>query len=127
MDAGLVYNTWPKMADRWIPDHLFPLSPTWKNFFENATTAQFDHRIMGKLTAGAILGIWAFSRRLPLPPRARMASNALAGMALIQVGLGVATLLTYVPVHLAASHQAGSLVLLSFAVWLTHELKHLPK
>lgn len=47
-----------------------------------------------------------------------------------QVGLGIATLLTYVPTPLAASHQSGSLVLLSLAIWLTHEiklLKYIPK
>lgn len=45
----------------------------------------------------------------------------------LQVILGITTLLTYVPVSLAASHQAGSLMTLSTAVWLTHELKRLPK
>ena len=44
MDAGLVYNSWPKMADRWIPDDLLALSPKWRNMFENATTVQFNHR-----------------------------------------------------------------------------------
>jgi hypothetical protein len=49
---------------------------------------------------------------------------------ILQVILGISTLLMYVPVPLAASHQSGSLVLLSLAVWLTHELryvKRLPK
>ncbi|KAJ8317719.1 hypothetical protein KUTeg_005623 [Tegillarca granosa] len=41
--------------------------------------------------------------------------------------LGISTLLWFVPTHLAATHQSGSLVLLSIAVWLTHELRRLPK
>jgi len=44
-----------------------------------------------------------------------------------QVGLGVMTLLTFVHTHVAVTHQAGALTLLSYAMWLTHELKHLPK
>lgn len=44
LDAGLVYNTWPMMADRWIPTDLVALTPKWKNVFENGTTAQFNHR-----------------------------------------------------------------------------------
>lgn len=44
LDAGLVYNSWPKMADRWIPDDILAKSPKWKNIFENATTTQFNHR-----------------------------------------------------------------------------------
>lgn len=127
LDAGLVYNTWPKMADKWIPDDLLALSPKWKNFFENPTTVQFDHRHMGELTAVAIGGLWWVCRRAPLPPRARLALNCLVGMAGIQVALGITTLLTHVHLHVAASHQAGSLVLLTFAVWLAQELKRLPK
>ena len=46
LDAGLVYNSYPKFADRWIPSDLFALEPKWKNFFENPTTTQFVHRIL---------------------------------------------------------------------------------
>lgn len=46
LDAGLVYNSFPKMADRWIPSDLFALEPKWKNFFENPTATQFVHRIL---------------------------------------------------------------------------------
>lgn len=51
-------------------------------------------------------------------------------MAWVQVSLGVLTLLHYVPTPLAASHQSGSLVLLSLSIWLMHEiklLKYIPK
>lgn len=45
-----------------------------------------------------------------------------------QVTLGVLTLVYYVPTSLAASHQAGALTLLTFAIWLMSELrKKLPK
>lgn len=46
LDAGLVYNSFPKMGERWIPDELLAFSPTLKNFFENPTTVQFDHRVL---------------------------------------------------------------------------------
>ena len=45
----------------------------------------------------------------------------------LQISLGVATLLTYVPTQLAASHQGGALAVMGFAFWLTHELRRLPK
>jgi len=48
LDAGLVYNTWPMMADRWIPSDLFALTPKWRNIFDNGTTAQFNHRHLVK-------------------------------------------------------------------------------
>lgn len=42
----------------------------------------------------------------------------------MQVGLGIATLVYFVPTPLAAGHQSGSLALLSLALWLMHELRH---
>jgi cytochrome c oxidase assembly protein subunit 15 len=130
LDAGLVYNSFPKMADRWIPSDILAFSPTMRNFTENPTTVQFDHRVLGTSTLTLICGLWLLSRRCKLPPRAYKAATAVAVMGWMQVILGITTLLTYVPVPLAASHQSGSLVLLSMAVWLTHEcklLKKLPK
>ena len=49
---------------------------------------------------------------------------------LLQLSLGIATLLLYVPTPVAAAHQTGALTLLSLAVWMTHEcklLKYVPK
>ena len=46
LDAGLIYNTFPKMADKWIPEDMLALSPTLTNFTENPTTVQFDHRLL---------------------------------------------------------------------------------
>lgn len=127
LDAGLVYNSFPKMADRWIPSDILEFSPKLRNFTENPTTVQFDHRVLGTATLTLISGIWFLSRKCKLPPRAYKAATAVAIMGWFQVILGITTLLTYVPVPLAASHQSGSLVLLSLAVWLTHECKFLKK
>lgn len=127
LDAGLVYNSFPKMADRWIPSDIIAMSPIWKNFTENTTTVQFDHRLLGELVFCAVTGCWLYSQKLPLNRRMRLAVNCLMVVALVQVGMGVATLLLYVPKPLAASHQAGALTLLSTAVWLTHELKLVKK
>ena len=78
----------------------------------------------GHLTVLLLTTTWFLSRKLVLPTRARYAVNALAAMAWIQATLGISTLLFYVPTPLASSHQAGSLVLLSAALWLSHELKN---
>lgn len=44
-------------------------------------------------------------------------------MAVTQVGLGITTLLTHVPVSIAAMHQAGSMTLLTFVLYLMHTLR----
>lgn len=127
LDAGLVYNSFPKMGERWIPDDLLAFSPTLKNFFENPTTVQFDHRILGISTLAAITSLYLFSRRMILPKRAKIAISLLTAMAYGQVALGISTLLLYVPTPIAATHQSGSLALLSLAIWVLAELRKVPK
>ncbi|ALC42633.1 CG3803 [Drosophila busckii] len=130
LDAGLVYNTFPKMGDNWIPDDILAFEPMQRNITENPSTVQFNHRIFGITTVSLVSTLWLLTRRQNLPKRAKWAINAVMAMAWIQATLGVTTLLNYVPVPLATAHQSGSLVLLSFAVWLSHELrllKYIPK
>ncbi|XP_027862146.1 heme A synthase COX15 [Xiphophorus couchianus] len=127
LDAGLVYNSFPKMADKWIPDDILTFSPALKNIFENPTTVQFDHRILGIGSLTAITGLYLFSRRMMLPRRAKIAIGLLAAMAYTQVALGISTLLLYVPTPLAATHQSGSVALLTFAIWVLAELRKMPK
>uniref|UniRef100_A0A6G1S7S8 Cytochrome c oxidase assembly protein COX15 n=1 Tax=Aceria tosichella TaxID=561515 RepID=A0A6G1S7S8_9ACAR len=123
MEAGLRYNSWPKMADRWIPTDLLADSPLWRNFINNSTTVQFDHRWLGQLTFALATGTWLYSRRLPMPPQLRFASNLVMLLACFQLSLGISTLLLYVPKHLAATHQAGALALLGSSLYLSHHLK----
>ncbi|XP_067909261.1 cytochrome c oxidase assembly protein COX15 homolog [Heterodontus francisci] len=127
LDAGLVYNSFPKMGERWVPDDLLAFSPALRNFFENPTTVQFDHRILGVASMTAVTILYALSRRVPMPRRTKVAISSLLAMVYMQAGLGICTLLLYVPTPLAATHQSGSLVLLSLALWLIHELRRLPK
>ena len=44
-----------------------------------------------------------------------------------QIVLGISTLLMYVPIWLAASHQSSSVALLATAAWVTQEFKRIPK
>uniref|UniRef100_A0A8C5FMR1 Cytochrome c oxidase assembly homolog 15 (yeast) n=1 Tax=Gadus morhua TaxID=8049 RepID=A0A8C5FMR1_GADMO len=127
LDAGLVYNSFPKMGERWIPDDLLAFSPTLRNLFENPTTVQFDHRILAVSSLTAITGLYVYSRRVALPRRARVAISLLTAMAYSQVALGIGTLLLYVPTPLAATHQSGSVVLLSLAIWVLAELRKVAK
>ncbi|KAM9958272.1 hypothetical protein ACTFIW_001134 [Dictyostelium discoideum] len=131
LDAGLVYNTFPKMGHQWIPDDIInpKIKPAYKNMFEHDVTVQFQHRVLATITYGSILALSAFAYRgrLALSPKARLATNCLLAVGTAQVALGITTLLTFVPVSLGAAHQTGSLTLLSVAIWLLHELKKLPK
>ncbi len=122
LDAGLVYNTFPRMGDGWIPPDLFGATPWWLSPFEDRTTAQFNHRILAiVLLAGVTTLWWACARRAPVP--ARRWAHAGFAAAWVQAALGVATLLLFVPIPLAALHQADALILITALLGLTFELR----
>lgn len=70
--------------------------------------------------------LWFYSRKLPLPKNARIAMNTMIGAVVIQVTLGISTLIYMVPIELAAAHQAGALALLTSNFWLIHALRKVP-
>ena len=70
--------------------------------------------------------LWAYSRKLPLPKNVRLAMNTMMGAVVVQVTLGISTLIYMVPIELAASHQAGALALLTSNFWLIHALRKVP-
>ena len=95
------------------------LSPWPRNLFENVAAVQFNHRVLAVITVGVALGLWAWGRRLRLAATAGRLLAGLGGFALIQLSLGIWTLLAVVPLWLGAAHQAGALVLfgLGLATW----------
>ena len=44
LDAGKVYNTWPKMHDQWIAESVYAMKPFWSNFINGLAGVQFIHR-----------------------------------------------------------------------------------
>ena len=52
--------------------------------------------------------------------------HSVMAVAATQVLLGITTLLTFVPVPIAAAHQAGAMTLLTTCLWALRELKRLP-
>jgi cytochrome c oxidase assembly protein subunit 15 len=129
VQAGLVYNEFPLMGGRIIPQDIISpfLKPEWRNVFENSSLVQFEHRALAMLTWTGCVSYWVFSRRFNkaglLAPPANTASHLLFGVSSIQVMLGISTLLSLVPLPLAMAHQAGSLTLLTSGIYLLHTLR----
>ena len=121
--AGEIYNTFPKMGMHWIPPGLNVLDPFWRNLTQNTTTVQFDHRVLAVSTFVVIAIYWLRARNAELPKRAGSAASALLHTAVLQVALGIATLLLSVPTVLAASHQGVAMLLLTIALYLVHSLR----
>jgi cytochrome c oxidase assembly protein subunit 15 len=112
LDAGWVYNTWPLMEGRLIPDGLLFLSPWWINAFENHMTVQFIHRVgaYGLLALAAANVVWAYARALERDTIRR--ALLILVLMLAQAAVGILTLLFVVPLPLALLHQAMAAVVL---------------
>jgi cytochrome c oxidase assembly protein subunit 15 len=112
LDAGMGYNTWPKMDGAWIPRGLWVMDPVWRNVFENALTVQFNHRIIAYLIfiAAVFHAFRSFS----------MSAMIVAYAIFIQIGLGVFTVVLQVPISLGLAHQGGAMVVLALALWHLH-------
>ncbi|MCY3600952.1 MAG: COX15/CtaA family protein [Gemmatimonadetes bacterium] len=122
LDAGLIYNTFPRMGNGWIPPDLFGASPWWLSPFEDRTTAQFNHRILAIVLLAGVTTLWWACVRCA-PGVASTWAHAGFAAAWVQAALGVATLLLFVPISLAALHQANALVLFTALLGLTFELR----
>jgi cytochrome c oxidase assembly protein subunit 15 len=113
--AGLIYNTWPLIEGSIVPSaaNLFFDQPLWRNFFENALTVQFDHRMMAYTVA-----VLAFLQAIDAYRHDRTVATSaglVAVAVLAQIMLGVLTLLQSAPIGLAMAHQATALVVLTAA------------
>ena len=111
LDAGMIYNTFPLMGNSVLPPGLLILDPPLRNFTENMTTVQFNHRLLTISTFLLIALYWWRARVGGLPVQLLPATNALLATTLLQVILGISTLLLAVPTLLADEQDAGALVL----------------
>jgi cytochrome c oxidase assembly protein subunit 15 len=123
LKAGKIYNTFPLMGDDWIPPGTMALEPFWRNFFENMTTVQLDHRVLAISTFVIIIGFWVKARKADLPARSRPAVNALLHTVIFQVAIGISTLLMSVPIFLGALHQAVAMLLFTVSLYILHSLR----
>ncbi|OTA62282.1 COX15-CtaA-domain-containing protein [Hypoxylon sp. EC38] len=138
LDAGLIYNEFPKMGLGLTPpkselwDKFYCRKEDgsdlwWRNILENPSLVQLDHRILATTTFCAILALFAYSRTgrvaAVLPRSAKKGTMGVVHLVSLQVALGISTLIYMVPISLAAAHQAGSLALLTGVLVLGHRLR----
>lgn len=116
IDAGRSFVDWPMMAGQFFPPDAFSIEPVWRNLFENPGLVQFMHRIVGYLLV--LFAIGAFFRgRKAAAPSTRNAFMLASGMIVVQMVIGIVTVLNASPLHIAIVHQAGAI--LTFSLILT--------
>ena len=112
LDAGMIYNTWPLMNGELVPSDYLGGQGFIPAVFESHAAVQMNHRWTAYLLAIAT-GVFAFL--IWREPRVVMKPFMLILPALVlaQMALGIATLLSVVPIGLALAHQAGAVLLFS--------------
>jgi len=116
--AGYAFASWPKMGDAWFPSGAWNPALGLANLYDNPIVVQFVHRWWA----------WAAAIAALLVARAARAGgatgpvHAVATLLVLQIGLGIATLLTGVDIVVAVAHQAVAALLLASLLWASHWL-----
>jgi cytochrome c oxidase assembly protein subunit 15 len=110
IDAGRNYTDWPLMAGGFLPPDLFSLTPWWRNFFEDDGLVQFIHRTSAYLlfVFGIVVGLRAKSSAHKLT---RSAFSKVGLLLVVQMVLGIITVLNSSPWYLAILHQFTAVLL----------------
>ena len=130
--AGYIDNTWPLMEGRLFPtmQDLWSLTPWWDNLVDNPVTVQFFHRMIAyAIFTLALLHLG--DALMNAGGRARRGAISVFMHVLMQIGLGVATLLMVEPPYdgtphlfVALAHQAIGLAVLATVTLQARRLYH---
>ena len=119
MDAGTIYNTWPKMGSNFFPDdnnisNLLSLSA-----FNDASLVQFIHRNLAYLIIVVYFFIFfkIYNNQIK---RLYRPINFVGIFLIIQVILGIFTLLNGAQIYLASMHQISSIFLVSSCIYFLY-------
>jgi cytochrome c oxidase assembly protein subunit 15 len=122
LKAGHVSDTWPLMLGKLIPPNLFN---SWINLFETPQTIVFIHRWLAWLGLFAVPLVYYLVRKQNYPQDIQKGLKWLIGAIVLQITLGILTILFHVNIVIALMHQANALVLFSLAVYFIHRFRAL--
>jgi cytochrome c oxidase assembly protein subunit 15 len=122
--AGRVFNTWPLIDGSFIPTaaRLFFEQPWWRNFFDNTLTVQFTHRMIAYTLVVVAAAHAVDAVRSRTSPAVVTGAVWIAAVMLVQVAIGILTLLNQVPIDLGLAHQAVAIVVLTLALFQVERL-----
>tara|TARA_A100001015_G_scaffold306842_1_gene401754 strand:- start:509 stop:1534 length:1026 start_codon:yes stop_codon:yes gene_type:complete len=115
LDAGKIYQTWPKMGNYFFPNDLI-FNDYYKMFeFDNHSLVQFYHRNLAYLIIiySLFLVMIIFKKKFT---NLYFSSFILLFFLFLQVVLGIITLISGLNIYLASSHQITSVLLILSAI-----------
>ncbi|MBD3381033.1 MAG: hypothetical protein GF404_02430 [candidate division Zixibacteria bacterium] len=125
--AGLSFNTWPKIGDYLVP----PLSVLWRsympgleNFIHNEILIQFIHRWWAFAVLIIVYFLVFYTLRFKISRQGRIGLRIGSSLIVLQIILGILTLLFKVPPALGVIHLAVGIILFGNLLYITYEFKN---
>ena len=110
LDGGLIYNTWPDMNGSFFPNDVTMKDYLSSQLFYNSSIIQFFHRLIAYILLFFII----FLNYLFIKKRLNFINLLFFDFAiLLQIFLGIITLVSGVEIKYASLHQLGSIFVLS--------------
>ncbi len=122
LKAGHVSDTWPLMFGKLVPPNLFN---AWINLLEIPQTIVFVHRWFAWLGLLAVPYVFFVVRKQNYPTDIQNGLKWLIGVVVLQITLGILTILSYVNIVIALMHQANALLLFALAIFFLHRFRAL--
>ena len=116
LDAGKIYQTWPLMNNSYFPDDSY-----YVNIFnfDNQSIVQFIHRNLAYVIFFVSLFI-GYQIILKKIKKLSKSYFVFFSFIILQIVLGVLTLLSNVNIYIASMHQISSIFLIIFSLKLYH-------
>ena len=125
--AGLVYTTWPMMEGEWVPDSISYMlhKDGVGSLINNLASVQFIHRSLAYLITviviALIVKVWKDKQ---LEAGQKKSAYLLGGLIVVQIILGIYTLLNSVPVALGVLHQATAFFVFATTIYFIYRLAY---
>ena len=114
LDAGLLYQTWPLMNEKFIADDINIKNILSFELFSNPSYVQLMHRLLAYFIIFYSVFIYFFYfRKIKYSKPFKLIFFAI----FIQVVLGIYTLISGLNIYLASFHQMGSIFLISTTIY----------
>ena len=120
LHAGKMYNTFPLMNGKVIPDEAWVSSWGIENVFNNPATVQLIHRLLAFTLLILVVRLFISSRKIRLDYSQQKPLKALLVVVLLQFILGVITVLFQAPLFWSSIHQVNAFLLFTTVIWMLH-------
>ena len=119
MDAGQIYNSWPLMGSNFFPDDNVPMDLFSLSSFNDPSLVQFMHRNLAYFIffIYLLILIKIYINRLKTYFKA---IKIIGFFLILQIILGILTLISGAQIILASMHQISSIFLITSSIYLVY-------